>query len=208
MAPVSDQVDVYFDYVCPYAWRAAELAEHVAQRNGVRFAWHHFSLYQAAYAGRDPWFVWNEPLDPADETGGRGLLAFLASLAARRQGPDAADRFRMHLLRARHREGRPFDDATVRAAAAAAGLHLPRFESDLADPEARTLLARQHCEALEREVRVTPTFVFPDGSRACVRLACAPEGGEAAADLFDGVRDLLSRHPTLESVSRPRSRCN
>jgi predicted DsbA family dithiol-disulfide isomerase len=208
MAPVSDRVDVYFDYVCPYAWRAAELADLVARERGVRFEWHHFSLYQASYAGASSRCVWDERLEPCDETGGRGLLAFLASLAARRQPSDAFERFRLGLLRARHRDGRPFDRATVLAVAEEAGLHLASFERDLQDPESRTTLARQHCDALRREVHATPTFVFPGSLSVCLRLKEPPVDGAAAAHLYESVHELLSQHPYVETISRPRPRRN
>ncbi|CAN5817738.1 hypothetical protein BH23DEI1_BH23DEI1_21360 [soil metagenome] len=134
MTSVTAHVDVYFDYLCPYAWRGAEVAELVAVDLSLSFEWRHFSIYQARYRGATPWHVWNERLDPGDETGGRGLLPFLASLAARRQGKEAHDRFRLALLRARHRDRRPFDRATIFAAAEAAELHLACFERDLDDP--------------------------------------------------------------------------
>jgi predicted DsbA family dithiol-disulfide isomerase len=208
MAPVNARVDVYFDYLCPYAWRGAEVAELVAAELGLTFDWHHFSVYQAHYRGSKPWHVWNERLDPHDETGGRGLLPFLASLAARRQGEEPFDRFRLALLRARHRHRRPFDRATVFATAETAGLHLASFERDLADPEARTTLAQEHCQASRRDIHVTPTFVFPGGHAACLRIKEVPADREEAVRLLGSLHDLLTRYPYLETVTRPRERRN
>jgi predicted DsbA family dithiol-disulfide isomerase len=204
MTAVNARVDVYFDYLCPYAWRAAEVAELVARDLGLSFEWRHFSIYQAHYRGEAPWHVWNERLDPDDETGSRGLLPFLASLAARRQGTEAFDRFRPALLRARHRDRRAFDRETIFAAATEADLHLACFERDLEDPEARTALAQEHCQASRRDVHATPTFVFPGGHTACLRIKELPADRHEAARLLGGLHDLLTRYPYLETGSRPR----
>jgi predicted DsbA family dithiol-disulfide isomerase len=203
MAAVGATVDVYFDYLCPYAFRAAEVVAHVAAAERIAFAWHHFSIFQAASSGA-ACHVWNERLDLGDERGCRGLLPFLASLAARRQGSTAFERFRTALLRARHRDGLPLDWATMLHTAEAVGLHLPTFRNDVEDPEARTALAREHCDGAQRDVRATPTLVFPDGGAVCLRLGDLPRDAREALDLFHGLHDLLVQHPYLESVARPR----
>jgi predicted DsbA family dithiol-disulfide isomerase len=209
MAPMPETVAVYFDYLCPYAWRGAEVAEMVAGALGLRFEWHHFSLIQsdreAAGQGGE---LWNERLEPDDATGGFGLRPFLASCAARRQGPEAFDRFRLGLMRARHRDGAPFTEATLFAVAERAELHLARFERDLADPELRTCLAQEHHRAAARDVFGTPTFAFPDGSLAYLRVRELPFDGDEAVRLFRAYRELLEAFPYLETVRRPRPKRN
>ena len=200
-----ESVTVYFDYLCPYAWRGAELAESVAEPLGLRFDWRHFSLYQANHAGRDGWQLWNDRIDPDDRAGTKGLLPFLASIAARRQDGGARhDAFRLALMRARHRDLRPFDRETVMAAAEAAGLHLACFERDLADPEARTRLAADHQHAASLHVFGTPTFRLPSGHAAYVRLKEIPHDPDDALVLFRDVRAMLEDHPYLETLKRPR----
>lgn len=200
----SETVTVFFDYLCPFAWRAAELAERVAEPLELRFEWAHFSLYQSNHRSGDGWQLWNQRIDPADPTGGKGLLAFLASMAARRQGDDAFAAFRLELLRARHRDHRPLDRATVLDVAAAAELHLACFEGELDDPEARTRLAREHHEAATLKVFGTPTLRFASGDTAYLRLKQLPPDGEPSVELFRRVRGLLADYPYLETLKRPR----
>jgi predicted DsbA family dithiol-disulfide isomerase len=200
----SETVTVFFDYLCPFAWRAAELAERVAAPLDLRFSWSHFSLYQANHPGGDGWQLWNERVDPSDPTGGKGLMAFLGSTAARRQGEEAFGAFRLGLLRARHRDHRPLDRPTVLDVAADAGLHMACFERELADPEARTHLAKEHHEAAALHVFGTPTLRFPSGDTAYLRLKQLPEEGEASLELFRRVRAMLVDYPYLETLKRPR----
>ena len=198
-------VAVYFDYLCPYAWRGAEVVDMVADELGLRFDWRHFSLYQANHRG-EPWHVWNQRLDDHDETGSKGLLPFLASIAARKQGREAFDRFRLALLRARHRDRAPLTRAVMVSAAETASLHLACFEQDLDDPEARTTLAHEHCRAAREDVFGTPTFAFPNGHAAYFRLREVPVDRDEAVALFSNFHDMLTRYPYLETVRRPRAR--
>lgn len=199
-----ERVVVYFDYLCPYAWRGAEVAAMVGDRLGMSFAWRHFSVVQAAYAPAPGWQLWDAPLDDTDPLGSRGLLPFLAGCAARRQGAEAADAFRLGLLRARHRDGRPLSRRTSLEVAERVGLRLARFESDLEDPELRTCLAQEHHQAAARSVVGTPTFAFEGGDLAALRVREVPRDADEAVRLFRDFRGLLARYPYLEGFDRPR----
>lgn len=188
---------VFFDYRCPYVYRASLLL----RRTGRRPRWRYFSLTQAnaEREGRpEGWTVWEA--GPEDRV--RGLLAFKAAEAGARQGRFEA----MHeaLLTARHERERDLEEpATVRDAALAAGLDLETFERDLADPALLDALRRDHTEAVESyRVFGTPTFVGPDGQAAYVRLREVPEGDEAerAVKLIE---DFVADRGYLVEVKRP-----
>jgi predicted DsbA family dithiol-disulfide isomerase len=203
-----ETVTVFFDYLCPYAWRFSEVAEIVRKELGVRFEWAHFSLYQANHDADDGWQLWNDPVRERSNSGSRGLLPFLASLAAKRQGDAAHDVFRRELLRLRHVEHQPFHHATVVQAAERADLHPSSFERDLADPELRTALAQEHHAAVDAQVVATPTVAFDAGHVAYVRLGEVPADATEAVALYRSVRGVLSDHPYLETVRRIRPRGN
>lgn len=208
MKPVHETVTVYFDYLCPFAWRGAEVADIVTRELGIHFVWRHFSLYQSNYHGGEHWQVWNETIDPKDESGTKGLLPFLASCAARRQGEEAYEAFRMGAMRARYKHSKPFDLETVRGVAEEAGLHLPSFDQDLANPECRTVLAKEHFDAANLNVFGTPTFQFSSGHIAYFRIAQLPTSSREAVALFLSYKDLLESYPYLETVKRPREKGN
>jgi len=208
MARMAERVVAYFDYLCPYAWRGAEVALLVAEPMGLEFEWRHFSLVQSNHDGNDGWQLWNAAIDDGDGTGARGLQAFLASCAARRQGPEAFDLFRLGLLRARHLERRSLNRATSLQVAEEAGLRLARFETDLTDPELRTCLAQEHHRAAGADVFGTPTFAFPDGHLAYFRVRDLPRDEAEAVRLFGAFRELLRGFPYLETVRRPRPKRN
>ena len=201
-------VTVYYDYVCPFAWRGAELAEQVAPALGLTFQWRHFSLYQSNYAGGNGWQLWNQKLSLEDEGGDKGLLPFMASCAARRQGEEKHAVFRLELMRARHRDHQPFTLKTLREVAERAALDLPRFESDLSNPECRTVLAHEHHHAASQDIFGTPTFSFESGHTAYFRIKELPRTTAEAVALFSGYRELLEHYPYLETVKRPRPKGN
>ena len=202
-----ETVRVYVDYLCPYAWRGAEVAAVVSAERGTEFEWQHYSLMQARQQGNG-WQLWNERLDPQDEYGCNGLLPFLASCAVRRQGAEKHGAFLLALLRARHRDHRPFDRDTIFSVAEEVGIHMPCFENDLADPECRTQLAHEHFRAVALDIFGTPTFEFPSGDLAYLRIKEIPGDAQEALRLFDDYRSLLERFPYLETVRRPRPKGN
>ena len=198
-------VIVYFDYLCPYAWRGAELVEMVSEETGLKFEWRQFSLMQNN--SKEPDFqIWNDRLDASDPSGTGGLLPFLAGLAARRQGCAAGDSFRLGLQRARHMDHRSFSHETILKVAAECGLDVERFSSDLNDPELRTELAQEHYQAEQLNIFGTPTFRFCEtGDTAYLRIKELPRDRSEAVELFMKYRSLLTDYPYVETVKRPRN---
>ncbi|HLV12071.1 MAG TPA: DsbA family protein [Trueperaceae bacterium] len=209
---MSERVVVYFDYLCPYSWRLAELIALAGAT--VQAEWRHVSAYQLEHDLRrrlgasleaERWQLWNLPLDPRDGSGCKGLLPFLASVAARVQGPAAHDRFRLALLRAVHLEGRPLDRETVGDVARLAGLHVPRFWRDLDNPENRTALAHEHMRAVAAEVTSTPSVVFPGSHVAHVRFKRVPTTTPEALGMVAAAFGLV---PSTLPVARPGAELN
>ena len=204
---MSDVV-VYFDYLCPFAWRGAEVAHVVERELGLSFEWRHFSLYQSNYDGGNGWQLWNDRIEPESDNGSKGLLPFLASCAARKQGPELHNLYRMELMRARYREHKPYTLETLKEVAQRVGLHVPKFENDLSDPECRTTLAHEHHRAVALDVFGTPTFCFPNGHMSYFRIGALPRSDEEAVDLFQNYWQMLERYPYLETIRRPRIKGN
>jgi len=127
---------------------------------------------------------------------------FRAAEAARRQ--DRFDAMHELLLRARHERELDLDDrAVLRELAAEAGLDVARFEQDLDDPRLLDRLERDHAEAVaEHGAFGTPTFVFPGGGSAYVRLGPAPAAGDAAR-AFSALSRLIADESYLLEVKRP-----
>lgn len=192
------ELQVYFDYLCPYVHQAALLLRRVrAAEEDVRVEWRYFSLRQVNRTDGEP-DVWEAP--DTERISGRD--AFRAAEAARRQG-----RFEpVHdgLLAARHEERRNIDDAAVlEDVAGRAGLDVRRWREDMADPHILDSLERDHTEAVRRYGAFgTPTFVVPDGGAAYVRVRPAPEGEEAHRFFRDLLAAITDR-PYLLEVKRP-----
>jgi predicted DsbA family dithiol-disulfide isomerase len=134
----------------------------------------------------------------------RGRLAFKAAEAARRQ--DRFDAFHGALLGARHQHRLDIDDIdVVEQVAEDAGLEVGRFRRDIADPGILEALERDHVHAVDTYgVFGTPTFVFPNGASAYIRLAEAPSGGGAGAvHLFDSLLAIAADQPRVLEIKRP-----
>jgi predicted DsbA family dithiol-disulfide isomerase len=192
--------EVFYDYFCPFVYRASVLLQNVGRSPGVKLdvTWRYFSLAQVN-SKDDGWTAWEAPESELV----RGRLAFKAAEAARRQ--DAFDQLHAPLLEARHRDRLDVDEIeVVERVAVGAGLDLKRFRTDLADPTILDSLKRDHTQArAEHGVFGTPTFVFPDGASAYVRLAEAPNA-EDAPGVFDRLISIVAGEPSILEIKRPR----
>jgi len=193
-------LEVFYDYMCPYVYKASMLLDAV-QRSGnrhVNIRWRYFSLTQVN-AKVEGWTVWEAPESEAV----RGRLAFKAAEAARRQG--RFDDLHLPLLNARHRDRLDIDQLeVVEGVAEEAGLDLEDFRADLADPTILDRLARDHREGVARHgVFGTPTLVFGDGAAAYVRLAEVLDGA-AALQVFDQLVTVVASEPRILEIKRPR----
>jgi predicted DsbA family dithiol-disulfide isomerase len=204
---MSETVIAYFDYLCPFAWRGAEVAAQVAEPLGLKFKWQHFSLYQSNNKVNG-WQLWNETVDPCDESGTKGLLPFLASCSARRQGRELYDAFRLGVLRARHRDCLPLTLETLTKIARQVDLNMSEFEKELNNPEVRTRIAQEHHNAKAMGIFGTPTFHFETNHLAYFRIAHLPQTVEEAVNLFSDYRRMLETYPYLETIKRPRPERN
>ncbi len=189
--------EVFYDYMCPFVYRASVLLQNVGPASQPQVTWRYFSLAQVN-SKDDAWTVWDAPMsEPV-----KGRLAFEAAEAARRQS--RFEGFHMPLLLARHRDRLDIDDVeVVEHVAVESGLDLEQFRKDLADPAILESLARDHQEAVSRHgVFGTPTFVFPDGAAAYVRLREAPDPAESQR-VFERLLSIAAAEPSILEIKRP-----
>jgi predicted DsbA family dithiol-disulfide isomerase len=193
------QFELFYDYLCPFVYRASVLLQNVRD-SGERqldITWRYFSLTQVN-SKDEGWTVWDAP----DSEFVRGRLAFKAAEAARRQ--HRFEDIHLPLLHARHRDRLDIDEvAVVERVADEAGLDLDRFRKDVADPDIVQAIARDHEAAVKGYgVFGTPTFVFPNGASAYVRLSEAPEGSDAVR-VFDRIVLVAGDEPRILEIKRP-----
>jgi predicted DsbA family dithiol-disulfide isomerase len=195
------KLEIWADYTCPYVYRAAVMLREVKNAYGDRLQleWHWFPLEQVNSIQGPEWKLWEQP----DEYRSKGLWAFRAAEAARKQGREAFERFHMALLNARHVDNADIADrALLMDLARGTGLDPELFQWDLAD---RSLMAKIG-EDYERGVQEhgiwgTPTLVFDGDQSAYLKLRPAPPA-EECVKAFDELRDVINR-PYVIEVKRP-----
>ena len=163
--------------------------------------WQPFSLAQVNSDKGAEFKYWEQPgaLDGSDRT----LLAHRAGLAAKRQGKEAFEAFFMALLKARHEEKKDLTDpAVVEGAALVAGIDLGRFQEDLADPDLLREIGESHTRAVE-EVGAfgVPTFVFPGGKSAFLKMFIPPE--DRVVEVFDSLVKVMGEFEHVGEIKRP-----
>lgn len=190
---------VYVDFLCPWAYRGAMWLADVAAAGRIRPEFRFFSLSQnhAAREGRGEPPVWES--NPS----AKGVPAFLAATAARAQGEELGDHFRLALQRARHEDHLPVDDPTThRLVAERAGLDLARWEVD-AKHAGFDDLAREHAEAVRRGVFGVPTIVWPEGRSYYLKITDLVPADRAVA-LYDAI-ETVHRFGEVIEIKTPES---
>lgn len=203
---------IFFDFVCPYAWRGLELAQVLRKAGEQQFTLKHFSLVQGNHpdnAGqKEPvWWLTDQPGDAGERFQKSSLLAFLAAVAAAKQGEEASWEFSLALFRAVHEDKKPLDEDAVMAAAKAANLDLDGFASDRKDEDAlRASLRSDLAESAEVGVFGTPTFVLPGGEAAYYRFENLTRDLETARQWWKLYGDVLHSGAGIATIKRAKNR--
>ncbi|MFC6593024.1 DsbA family protein [Deinococcus lacus] len=202
--------DLYFDFLCPYAWRGVEMAA-LLRGEGESFRLRHFSLVEQNHpdnAEKLTWHLSEQPLDAEGEgklRGQRGSLnAFLSALAAAQQGEEAAWGYTLALFRAHHGNKEPLDEPAFEKAAQAAGLDLAAWQAARMDEETlRLALRRELDEARALGVFGTPTFRLPSGDTAYFRFEGQVRDASEARALWQLYTQVLASPVGVATIRRP-----
>jgi len=194
-------IDVYVDYLCPYAHAGAAWLRDVRSRlNGSLVVnWKFFPLEQVNSDKGEDWKVWEQPLDHRT----RGWEGFRAAVAALNQGDEAFERFHFGWFEALHDTPVGVKRPTVFDVAERVGLDTARFERDFSDPNLwRRVVQDYEYGRAHHGVFGTPTIVFPNGAGAYVQTRPAPPPEEAIEVWRDFV-ELVADRPYIKEIKRP-----
>ena len=157
-------------------------------------------LEQNNSQSEDPhYLIWNDP-----EARTRGLGAFRAIEAARRQGADAFDRMHFALLEGRHERRVDFrEPPELEVVAQHAGLDINRYRKDIEDPSILAQVEADHFYGVQTHgIFGTPTFVFPNGEAFFMRIK-APATAVEAATTWDNLLAAFVDRGNISEVKRP-----
>lgn len=206
--------DLYFDFLCPYAWRGVEMAA-VLREQGETFRLRHFSLVEGNHPDNTKALNWKLTDQPLDAQGGEGYLsyqqpsfqAFLAAQAAYRQGEEKAWAFTLALYRAHFEEKRQLEEPTFQQAAQQANLDLAQWQQDRQDETGlRATLRREFDDAREVGVFGTPTFVLPGGEAAYYRFENLTRDPDKAQQFWTLFTQVMHSDAGIGTIKRAKNR--
>lgn len=194
-------VDVYIDYLCPYAYAGAAWLRDVREQTegGVQINWKFFPLEQVNSQNGPDWKVWEQP----ESHRTRGWEGFRAAVAALQQGHDAFERFHFAWFTALHDTPVGTKRPTVFQVAEAVGLDAGAFERDFSDSSLWQRVGTDY-ETGRAELGVfgTPTIVFPNGESAYLQMRPKAPTSETLPIWDDFVRTVTDR-PYIKEIKRP-----
>lgn len=189
-------LDVYFDFTCPYSYQAALWVKEISELMGsdvMAVRWRFFSLEQAKLRKDKPdWKIWEQPLDSAEA---KGLMAFVAGgVAHELGGEEALLKFYLALGRLYHEEDQPTGNKTpIEQAWVEAGLSAEAlaWALDGSNRSGYTKLEQDHTEAFEKyNAFGVPTLVFEEHRPFFLRLASKPGDITDSLELFQHIQRL------------------
>ena len=169
-------------------------------RDRLEVNWKRFSLEEINSTKGPDWKVWDQ-----DESYlSRGMPAFRATEAARRQGNALFERMHLAILKARFEENKNIADKSVlKQLAVAAGLDIPRWEKDYADPAILQSLAGDHTDTVQKYGTFGVPTIFPgNGHGFYLKLTEIPRGQEAL-ETFETLVKTMVRHPYIQELKQP-----
>lgn len=199
------EMDLWFDFACPWAYQASLWARDVFEMMGDDYIALRFRFFSLAQANRqdENWNIWEQkPDDPK----AWGLLAFLAGAAIRKHGDQVLlDRFYKALAMLHHEQKEPLEQATIEKAATEAGVDMailkPIFDGDIA--EAAAILKTDHTEAVEQYgIFGSSTFVFEEKYPIYVRLMPRPPR-DKVLEVFQYLTAVTIVQPSIIEIKRP-----
>ncbi len=189
-------LDVYFDFLCPYSFQASQWVLQVNDLMGpevMAVRWKFFSLEQNRFSQEQPgWNIWNQKPDNAQA---QGLLPFLAGSAALHLGGETVlGQFYSALGKMRHEEGLPvWEQSYIEKAWQEVGLDGAALQAvfDGSDRSGYEKLQQDHTEAVERYGAFgTPTLVFEEHRAFYFKLMPRPAEIDEALELFQHVQRM------------------
>lgn len=161
--------------------------------------WCYFSLEQINSDQGPKWKVWEQGADYSS----RGMNAFRAAEAVRRQGEAGFAAFHYALIKARHEEKEDISDISILTRiAGSAGADLERFKKDFSDKKILARLGKDHTRAVKTYGAFgTPTFVFPGDQAVFIKMK--PPAPEESLAVFNEVRAIGQGRGNILEIKRP-----
>ncbi|UCD10292.1 MAG: DsbA family protein [Dehalococcoidales bacterium] len=160
--------------------------------------WRYFSLEQNNHSPDPEKKVWEN-----NSARTRGIDAFRAAEAVRRQDVDLFKVFHKLLLNAVHKERRDMTNTEVlKDIAEKAGADMNRFLNDFNDRTILNRLAEDHFYAVnELKVFGTPTFVFNGNNPVFLKVNLSDD--ENSYDLFKEFLQIAENRKNVLEIKRP-----
>lgn len=198
---MAERISVYYDYTCPYSYRALRWLQHLRQAGrDVDVVWKTFSLKEVNRGAGEPSLFDHQPVESVS------LLALELAKAAQAAGHPVFERYHHAAYDAMQGQGRKLTPDDLLRLAREAGLDTAQFGVERERGAWLQAVSRDHREGVERwKVFGTPTLIFQDEVAAYLKFTAVPPSPPEAVALFDALLCLARCHPELVEIKHPRA---
>ena len=192
MATAADvsAIKLYFDPICPWAWRTSLWLREARQVRPLDVSWGFFSLKEVNRAAGNP---------PKERHRQSDTPFRIMALARRHEGDAAVDRLYLAFGHAHHeREQNIGEPAVIGRALDEAGMARDLLDAALADASLEQELADEHAALVARGAFGVPTLTAADVAPLYGPVIDRVPTGEAAGELWDHTAWLLTQPHVYE----------
>ena len=195
-AAPAQEIKLYFDPICPWAWRTSLWLREARQVRPLDVSWGFFSLAEVNRAAGNP---------PKERHQQSTTPFRIMALARRQHGAEAVDRLYLAFGRAHHDRQQNIGEPDVIAAVLdEVGLDRGIQDAALADASLERELLDEHAALVARGAFGVPTLETPGAGLLYGPVIDRVPDGEAAGELWDHTAWLLAQ-PHVYEFKRARS---
>lgn len=198
---MADSITIYYDYTCPYSYRALKWLERVRHASRELVAqWNVFALKEVNRPASAP-SVFEETAPESIS-----LLALQLAKAAQAAGAEVFERYHTAVFESMQGPGKKLTAQDLQQIARDAGLDIAAFQSGQQAGVWLQQVAHDHREGVARwKVFGTPTLVFDGQVAVYLKFTEIPPSPAQAVDVFDALHCLAQCHPELVEIKYPQA---
>lgn len=193
----TERIAVYYDYTCPYSYRALRWLKSVQQAGReLTVTWRTFSLKEVNRRSEEASFLSGSQMEESVS-----VLALELTKATQAGGPEVFAAYHSVVFDAMHGQHRKLAPADLLQFARDAGLDVARFGAERMQGKWLAAVEGDHREGTDRwRVFGTPTLVFQDETATYLKFTSVPPSPQEAAEVLDALRCLARCHPELVEI--------
>ena len=195
----SENINVYFDYTCPWVRQAGYWLMAIEKQSLVSINWKPYLLEQQNSEFDDDWKAWDQDLDHYVS---RGIWPHLGGIAARKISIDAGYKYMEAIFEEKHVKRNDIRSKEyIIEIAKKIDIYSIEFQNDMYSSDSLELIAKSHEEAASKGIFGTPTIEFDDDNSVFLKTFTPPN--EDYSKFYESLKNITFNNTYFGELKKP-----